>query len=102
MRCWISSPTSTFIERSYCFACWFSIFVSEGCLFTLVVLQIGTVADKGLCRSCRMQGLPLKGYETIPPNSSKDTYREEVENYLDVGSVATPSIENPYGALVVV
>jgi hypothetical protein len=71
-------------------------------LFTLVVLKIGTMVDKGLYRSCRMQGFPPEGYEPIPPNSPEDTYREEVENYSEAGSVATPLIENPEGALVVV
>jgi hypothetical protein len=71
-------------------------------LFTLVVLKIGTVADKGLHRSRRMQGFPPEGYKPIPPNSPEDTYHEEVENYSDVGSVATPLIENPERDLVVV
>jgi hypothetical protein len=71
-------------------------------LFTLVVLKIGIVADKGLRRSRRMQGFPPEGYKPIPPNSPEDTYHEEVENYSDVGSVATPLIENPEGAIVVV
>jgi hypothetical protein len=60
------------------------------------------MVDKGLRRSHRMQGFPLEGYETIPPNSPKGTYHEEVKNYSDVGSVATPLIENPEGDLVVV
>jgi hypothetical protein len=60
------------------------------------------VADKGLRRSRRMQGLPLEGYEPLPPNAPEDTYREEVENHSDVGSVATPLLENPKRALVTV
>jgi hypothetical protein len=43
-----------------------------------------------------------KGYEPLPPNSPEDTYREEAENYSDTGSVATPLIEHPEGAIVVV
>jgi hypothetical protein len=70
-------------------------FFSECCLFTLVVLKIGIVVNKGLRRSHRMQWFPPEGYKPIPPNSPEDTYREEVENYSDVGSVATPLIENP-------
>jgi hypothetical protein len=49
-----------------------------------------------------MQGFPPEGYEPIPPNSPEDTYCEEVENYSDTGSVATPLIEHPEGAIVVV
>jgi hypothetical protein len=49
-----------------------------------------------------MQGFPLEGYKPIPPNSPEDTYREEVENYSDARSVATPLIENLEGAIVVV
>jgi hypothetical protein len=91
-----------FIERSYFFAYWFSRFFSECCLFTLVVLKIGIVADKGIRRSRRIQGFPPEGYKSIPPNSPEDTYREEVENYSYARSVVTPLIENPERALVVV
>jgi hypothetical protein len=65
-------------------------------------LKIGTVADKGLRRSRRMQGFPPEGYEPLPPNSPEDTYREEVENHSDVGSVATPLLANPERDLVTV
>ena len=60
------------------------------------------MADKGLCRSRRMQGLPPKGYEPLPPNSLEDTYREEVENHSDVGSDATYFLENTERYLVTV
>jgi hypothetical protein len=49
-----------------------------------------------------MQGFPLEGYEPLPPNSPEDIYREEVENRSDVGSVATPLLENPESTLVTV
>jgi hypothetical protein len=49
-----------------------------------------------------MQGLPLEGYEPLPPNSPEDIYREEVENLSDAGSAATPLLENPESALVTV
>ena len=49
-----------------------------------------------------MQGLPPEGYEPLPPTSLEDTYREEVENHLDTGSVATPFLENPKRDLVMV
>jgi hypothetical protein len=64
--------------------------------------KIETVDDKGLRRSRRMQGFPLEGYEPLPPNSPEDTYREEVENHSDAGSVATPLLANPERALVMV
>jgi hypothetical protein len=65
-------------------------------------LKIGTVVDKGICRSCRIQGFPLEGYEPLPPNSPEDTYREEVKNYSDTGSPATPLLENTERDLVMV
>jgi len=80
----------------------FSRFFSKCCLITLVFLKIGTVDDNFIHISCRMQGFPLEYHETIPPNSPEDTYREEVQNYLDVRSVATPLIENTEGVIVVV
>jgi hypothetical protein len=60
------------------------------------------VDDKGIHRSRRMQEFPPKGYEPLPPNSSEDTYREEIENHSDVKSVATPLLANPERALVTV
>ena len=57
---------------------------------------------KGIHTSRRMQGFPPEGYEPLPPNSLEDTYREEVENHLDLGSVATPLLANPERALVTV
>jgi hypothetical protein len=63
---------------------------------------IEPVDDKGLRRSCRMQGLPLEGYQPLPPNPLEDKYRREVENQSDAGSVITPLLDNSEGALVMV
>jgi hypothetical protein len=49
-----------------------------------------------------MQGLPPEGYEPLPPNSLEEIYHEEAENCFDVGSVATPLLENPESALVTI
>ena len=49
-----------------------------------------------------MQGLPLKGYQTLPPNPPEDNYCREVENQSDVGSVIAPPLDNSEGALVMV
>jgi hypothetical protein len=49
-----------------------------------------------------MQGFSLEGYEPLPPNSPEDIHREEVENRSDVGSIATPLLENPESALVTI
>jgi len=68
-------------------------------LFTFV-LKIGTMVNKGLRRSHRMQWFPPKGYKPIPPNSPEETYYEDLENYSDAGNVATPLIENPKRDLV--
>jgi hypothetical protein len=65
-------------------------------------LKIGTVVNKFIHRSRRMQGFTLEGYEPLPPNSPKDTYHEEVENHSNVGSVATPLLANPKRDLVTV
>jgi hypothetical protein len=70
-------------------------------LITLVVIKIGTVANKGLHRSHRMQRFPPEGYEPLPPNSPKDTFHEEVENYSDTGSASTPLIEHPEGVIII-
>jgi hypothetical protein len=71
-------------------------------LFTLFYFKIETLDDKGLHRARRMQGFPPEGYKPLPPNSPKDTYREEVENHSDTGSVSTPVVQNPERALVTV
>jgi hypothetical protein len=84
------------------FACWFSRFFSKCCLFTLVFLKIGIVANKGLRISRRIKGFPPEGYKPLPPNSPEDTYREEVENHSDTWSVATPLLANPERDLVIV
>jgi hypothetical protein len=91
----ILAPSHTFIERRHCFSCWFSIFLRKCCLFTLVVLKNGIVADKGICISHKMQGFPPEGYEPLPPNSPEDTYHEEFENHSDARSVSTPLLETP-------
>jgi hypothetical protein len=50
-----------------------------------------------------MQGIPPEeGYQPLPPNSPEDTYHEEVENHSEVGSVATPLLENLGRPLVMV
>jgi hypothetical protein len=49
-----------------------------------------------------MQGLPLKGYQPLPPNPLEDNYCGEVENQSNEGSVVTPPLDNPEGTLVTV
>jgi hypothetical protein len=49
-----------------------------------------------------MQGLPLEGYQPLPPNPLEDNYHGEVENQSDYGSVVTPLLENQEGSLVMV
>jgi hypothetical protein len=49
-----------------------------------------------------MQGLPLEGYQPLPPNPPEDNYHREVENQSDIGSVIAPSLDNLEGALVMV
>jgi hypothetical protein len=60
------------------------------------------VDDKCLRRSHRMQGLPLEGYQPLPPNPPEDNYRGEVENQYDVASVVTPLLDNSEGTLVII
>ena len=66
----------------------------------LLLSTIEPIDDKGLPQSRRMQGLPLEGYQSLPPNPSEDNYCREVENQSDVGSVIAPSLDNSEGALV--
>jgi hypothetical protein len=47
-----------------------------------------------------MQGLPLEGYQPLPPNPLEDNYRRKVENQSDIGSVIAPPLDNSEGALV--
>jgi hypothetical protein len=49
-----------------------------------------------------MQGLPLEGYQPLPPNSPEDNYHREVENQSDARSVIAPPLDNLEGALVMV
>jgi hypothetical protein len=49
-----------------------------------------------------MQGLPLEGYQPLPPNPPKENYHGEVENQSDVGNVVTPLLDNQEGTLVTV
>jgi hypothetical protein len=49
-----------------------------------------------------MQGLPLEGYQPLPPSPPEDNYRGEVENQSNAGSVVAPPLDNSKGALVVV
>jgi hypothetical protein len=63
---------------------------SKCCLFSFFSFKIDILYNKGFRRSHRMQGFPPEGYKPLPPNSPKDTYREEVENHSYVGSDANP------------
>ena len=49
-----------------------------------------------------MKGLPLEGYQPLPPNPPEDNYRREVENQSDAGSAIAPPLDNSEGALVMV
>jgi hypothetical protein len=49
-----------------------------------------------------MQGLPLEGYQPLPPNPLEDNYRREVENQSNTGSVIAPLLDNSEGTLVMV
>jgi hypothetical protein len=49
-----------------------------------------------------MQGLPPECYKPLPPNSLEDTFREEVENYLNIWSATTPLIEHLVGEIITV
>jgi hypothetical protein len=49
-----------------------------------------------------MQGLPLEGYQPLPPNPLEDNYHGEVENQSYAGSVVAPLLDNQEGALVMV
>jgi hypothetical protein len=68
----------------------------------LLFSTIELVDDKGLRQSCRMQGLPLEGYQSLCPNPQEDNYCREVENQSDAGSVIAPPLDNSEGALVTV
>jgi hypothetical protein len=68
----------------------------------LLFSKIEHVDDKGLRRSRRMQGFPLKGYQPLPPNPPKDNYRGEVENQSNAGSVVAPPLDNSKGSFVIV
>jgi hypothetical protein len=47
-----------------------------------------------------MQGLPLEGYQPLPPNPPEDNYHREVENQSDAGSVIAPPSDSLEDALV--
>ena len=49
-----------------------------------------------------MQGLPLEGYQPLPPNPLEDNYCGEVENQSNAGSVIAPPLDNSEGSLVTV
>ena len=68
----------------------------------LLFSKIEPVDDKGLCQSHRMQGIPLEGYQPLPPNPPEDNYRREVENRSDAGSIIAPPLDNSEGTLVTV
>jgi hypothetical protein len=63
---------------------------------------IETIDNKGLHQSRRMQGLPLEGYQPLPPNPLEDNYHREVENRSGAGSAIAPPLDNSEGALVTV
>jgi hypothetical protein len=60
--------------------------------------MIKVFTDHVGCKGCLLE----EGYQPLPPNSPEDTYRGEVENQSDAGSVATPLLENSERALVTV
>jgi hypothetical protein len=68
----------------------------------LLFSKIEPIDDKGLCRLRRMQGMPLEGYQPLPPNPPEDNYRGELENQSDARSVVAPPLDNQEGALVTV
>ena len=68
----------------------------------LLFSKIEPVDDKGIPLSCRMQGLPMEGYQPLPPNPLEDNYRGEVENKSDAKSVVAPPLDSLEGALVMV
>jgi hypothetical protein len=68
----------------------------------LLFSTIEPIDDKGLLRSRRIQGLPLEGYQSLPPNPPEDNYRREIENQSDVGSAIAPPLDNLEGALVMI
>jgi hypothetical protein len=68
----------------------------------LLSSKIDPEDDKGLRRSCRMQGIPPKGYQPLPPNPPEDNYRGEVENQSDARSVVTPLLDSQESVLVTV
>jgi hypothetical protein len=68
----------------------------------LLFSKFEPVEDKGLRRSRRLQGMPSKGYQTLPPNPPEDNYCGEVENQYDARSVVAPPLDNLEGALVMV
>jgi hypothetical protein len=68
----------------------------------LLFSTIDPIDDKGLRRSHKIQGLPPKGYQPLPPNPPEDNYHREVENQSDAGIVIAPSLDNSEGALVTV
>jgi hypothetical protein len=49
-----------------------------------------------------MQGIPLEGYQPLPPNPPEDKNRREVENQSHTGSDISPLLDNSEGALVTV
>jgi hypothetical protein len=68
----------------------------------MLLSKIEPVDDKGLHRSCSMQGMPPEGYQPLPPNPPEENYCREIENQSDAGSVISPSLDNSEGALVMV
>jgi hypothetical protein len=49
-----------------------------------------------------MQGMPLEGYQPLPPNPLEDNYRRVVENQSDARSIISPLLDKSEGTLVTV
>jgi hypothetical protein len=41
-----------------------------------------------------MQGMPLEGYQPLPPNPLEENYHGEIENQSDAGSVFASLLDN--------
>ena len=70
------------------------------CVFLSSTIE--PIDDKGLHRSRRLQGLPLEGYQPLPPNPPEDNYHREVEYQSDAGNVIAPPLDNSEGSFVTV
>jgi hypothetical protein len=41
-----------------------------------------------------MQGMPLEGYQPLPPNPLEENYHGEIENQSDAGTVVASLLDN--------